>query len=256
MNSEVKEYDSASASEKKFLKKDLKEKMAKLKEEMPENEMVSSHHTALTTHKSFEEEEEEAQKRVERVHQGIKNLKNELKEKVLSSSDKKAAKTLYHQLETEYTDLAAEVTKEGRKRVAKQMKETLAKLRTHMNSDSHSIVAKAHNVSADSTKQAKKDKIMSLVKSTELEYQAKNLPSEISHKIHAKFEQMKDDLKSVTDVHLLKTKLQSTLSSIKNIEKSANDLEEKKEFSLEEDDEVKSKSADNDFEEDDEDDSL
>jgi len=116
MNSEVKEYDSASASEKKFLKKELKEQMAKLKEEMPENELVSSHHTALTKHKSFEEEEEEAQKRVERVHQGVKDLKNELKAKVLSSADKKAAKSLYHQLETEYTALAAESSKEGRKK--------------------------------------------------------------------------------------------------------------------------------------------
>jgi len=271
MNSEVKEYDSASTSEKRHLKKDLKEKMAKLKEEMPENEMVS-HHT--TAHKSFEEEEEEAQKRVERVHQGIKDLKSELKEKVLSSSDKKAAKTLYHQLESEYTDLVAESSKEGRKRVAKQMKETLAKLRTHMSAEKetkhsfaskHSVTAKLpvaakhHSELEQSTKQAKKDKIMKLVKQTELEYQEKSLPSDVSHKIHAKFEQMKDDLKSVTDLHLLKTKLQSTLSAIKAMEKSV-DLEEKKEeFSLEEDEEEKekeTKNVDNDFEEEDDDESL
>jgi len=111
------------------------------------------------------------------------------------------------------------------------MKETLAKLRSHMNNDKtmthkHAIESKKIHHSVDSTKQAKKDRIMKLVKETELEYQQKNLPSSISHKIHAKFEQMKDDLKAVTDVHQLKTKLQSNLDEIKSMENASKDMEE------------------------------
>jgi len=119
------------------------------------------------------------------------------------------------------------------------MKETLAKIRSHMSNDKtqsrkhaiesmkHTAVkAKKHTTSVDATRQAKKDKIMKLVKQTELEYQEKSLPSTVSHKIHAKFEQMKDDLKNVSDIHLLKTKLHSKLEEIKSIEKSSKDLEE------------------------------
>jgi len=178
MNKDAKHYDSATGSEKLHLKKDLNEKMAKLKTEMPDNEMVSahhsapavSHHSAVSKHRSFEEEEAQAKIKVERVHEGIKSLKDELKTKVLSSTDKKAAKSLYHKLESEYTKLTTETSKEGRKKVAGEMKETLAKLRSHMNNDKtharkHAIESKKSVVaSIDSTKQAKKDKIMSLVK--------------------------------------------------------------------------------------------
>jgi len=70
---------------------------------------------------------------------------------------------------------------------------------------------------------------MTLVKQTELEYQEKDLPSVVSHKIHAQFEQMKDDLKYTSDLHTLKTKLQSSVNKIKSIESSAKNLEEEDE---------------------------
>jgi len=136
------------------------------------------------------------------------------------------------------------------------MKETLAKLRTHMNDKavSHKSIVESKKPHIDSTKQAKKDKILSLVKQTELEYQAKTLSTEVAHKIHAKFEQMKDDLAHVSDIHLLKTKLQSTLGAIKSLEQA--ELEQKNEFEEEDDDlvaEKETKKVDNDFEAEEED---
>jgi len=215
----------------------------KLGQEMPENEMVSELNKSCEEEEG-EDEEDGVQNHVEKVHQKIESLKNELKSKVLSPSDKIAAKDLFRQLESEYTKLSAESTKFGRKKIAKEMKETVTKLRAHMNNfkmEAHKIAIESAKhpspVSSkrvtDSKNQAKKDKVMKLVQQNELEYQNKDLPSAISHKIHAKFEQMKDDLKSVSDIRVLKTKLQTTQEEIKKIEKSQNVLEEENGLSKE-----------------------
>jgi len=164
-------------------------------------------------------------------------LKEELKTKSLSKSDKKAATTLIHKLETEYSSLSEASTKDERKTIARKMKETLSKIRSHMDTEKKTPVVE----SKTAKNQAKKDKIMKLVKQTELEYQEKTLPATISHKIHAQLEQMKDDLKSTSDLHQLKTKLQSSVNKIKAFETSAKELEEEEKEEKEE--------KENDFEE-------
>jgi len=214
INKDAKEYPSAHGHRKSELKEDMHERMSALKTEMHENE--SANH--------FEEEDDEAVKtKVENIHNDIKAVKAELKSQHLTGSRKSRAKELVRQLEQGYNDLSQQTTKSGRKEVARQMKQTAAELKEFMEPE----------VKKPSLEE-KKDKILSLVRSAEEEYEGKQLSASVKSQIRHQFEEMKSELRSEDNAHELKMSLKEKLQAIKDLERK--DLEEKKD-------------NDNDFEE-------
>jgi len=141
------------------------------------------------------------------------------------------------------------------------MRDDLIELRKHVDKNKPTSSSSKKSAATDTSSiptskkaESKREKLLKLVSETEKEYQAKRLPSHVSQKIQAQFEQMKDGLKDITDLHQLKTKLQSELAQIKTLEKSAKDLEEEEE-EKEEKEEEKEEEEEKDFEKADEDDS-
>jgi len=208
INKDAKEYPTAHGHRKSELKEDMHERMASLKTEMHETE-----------NKHFEEDEEEDEEavrtKVENIHNDIKAVKAELKSQHLTGSRKSQAKDLVRQLEQGYKDLAAQTTKAGRKQVAIQMKQTAADLKQFMEPAEHKP-----------TLAEKKEKILSLVRSAEEEYEGKDLSSSVKSQIRQKFEAMKTELETEDNAHELKVNLKQKLQAIKDLE--ARDLEEKK----------------------------
>jgi len=214
INHDAKEFASAHGRKKEALKTDLHAKLAALKSEM---------------HGDRAMEEEDAQQKVSTIHNDIKAVKEEVKAAHLKGSQKRQAKKLMNKLEEEYSELASQTTKEGRKEVARSMKSTASQLKEFME--------------PKESLQSKKDKIMSELKSTEQEYASKDLSASVKSQIHAAFEEMKSDLKSDSDSHHLKIALKEKIQQIRHLEEESKQAE--KDDDLEEDEE----DEDNDFEE-------
>lgn len=245
MNKDAKQLEGATGEEKKDLQRDLKRRMASLKEEMHEEaskETSKDETPEVVHHKSLEEEEKEAAQKVAAVHDDIKAVKQEIKSKIksnlMSKEDKKEAKSLVRELESQYTQLAHQTTKSGRKEVAIQMKGTTAKLRDILNKQD-----KAASL------EEKKQKILTDIRSAEEEYDNKNYDSATEKKIHNQFEKMKTELKEVAEAHQLHDKLHAHLEKIKT-------LASKADLKLEEEREQKAKEEKKDLEEDDDDKDL
>eukprot|EP00298_Acanthocystis_sp_HF-20_P026375 c3_g1_i1.p1 GENE.c3_g1_i1~~c3_g1_i1.p1 ORF type:complete len:379 (+),score=157.00 c3_g1_i1:49-1137(+) len=204
INNDAKEYDSASGHRKAELKKDLHKRLAQLKEEVHESNIESS------SSSSFEEDDEAVQSKIEAVHRNIKSVKEELQSKKLNHADKVAAKSLVRQLEEGYASLSHMSTKAERSQVARSMKKAVSQLRKYL-----SPTASLESIDE------KKEKIMSLVKSSEKEYDTKEFPSNVESQIHREFEQMKRELKSEKDAHELHDTLKSHLNTIKKVAEKA-----------------------------------
>jgi len=196
INKDAKEFSSAHGHKKSQLKKDLHEKLASLKSEMHET-------------RNFEEDRQK--EKVSKIQQDLKGVKAEIKAAHLKSSEKRQAKALYKTLKEEYSRLQAQTTKEGRKAIAREMKETTKQLKKQLTPLSE-----------------KKQNILSMVQSTEAEYDGKKLTSSAKRQIHSAFEEMKSELNTYNDAAQLKGLLKEKIASISKIEANSNkELEEK-----------------------------
>jgi len=198
MNNDAKEYSSAHGHHKTHLKEDLHERMTQLKREMHEDNKPSR-----------EMEEEAAATKVHAIHEDIKAVKAELKTKKLSHADKVEARNIMRQLESQYSQLSHETTKQGRKEVAVSMKQSVQQLKKYL-------------ADPKQTLQAKKDSIMSHIVSAEEDYANQDIPSAIKSKIHSKFEEMKESLEEEgIETHELKQNLKSELEEVKSLASKA-----------------------------------
>jgi len=175
--------------------------MANLKVEMHED----------NKHAMEEDEEEVVANKVHAVHDDLKAIKTQLKEKHLSHSDKVDARRIMRQLESQYGQLSHETTKSGRKEVAIAMKETARQLKKYLADEP-----------PKPSFETKKQNIMAHVVEAEEEYENKNIPFAIKSKIHAKFEDMKESLEEEgVEKHQLKATLKSELEEIKTLSSKA-----------------------------------
>lgn len=218
MNKDAEELAESSGEFKKELKHDLQERLNHLKSEMHEQVSVNKR-------RSFEEEEEAITvARVHAVHDDLKGLKKGIFSQHLSASQKTQAKRLIKELETQYGQLSHETTKEGRKRVAHQMKDVSAALKKI--------------VHPTASLESKKEAIRSKIEDSEARA-VSEAPAAMRRQIHSKFEHMKRSLETETSTAVLQSKLKADLANIKEMahKDEEEDLEEHSEKDFEEEQE-------------------
>jgi len=193
MNTEAKQFDSASSSRKTEIKHELQQQLSQLKGSMHEEEP-----------RHLEEDEDSVQRKIDAVGVSLEEVKSQVRS--LPHHKAQQAKKLIHQLESQYARLSPSSTKTARKEIAREMKSVVEELRHVMPEESNNF---------EDEDEAKKQRVLEDI--DQVESEISELPRHKQAEARKILSSMKSDISSGMDLPTLKTVLQDKANQLEII---------------------------------------